>query len=567
MRRHTFALSWGRKIFFGFGWIFISLMALCYLQSMIIPQTTVGWIYYLSTFVGHYGLMTAILYFVFYVPVIWLMPSYYLARFWSLFLILVGGLYVLFDSIVFNQYRYHLNGFILDLIFSGTKSDVINVPAISYVMLVVGVIVFSLIFWLRGERVWRVMQGRFSNPNKNWYLVLIIFALIVSNSLHIYGKASGTRSITALAQLFPMHFPASANKLLEGKVEVAQNSSGKRMDDFYYPSKGLECQGEDNKNILMIVLDGWDESKLDSFVTPEISHLTKHATTFDNHYSGGLSKQGSLFSLFYSLPATYWGIAQDTSKSPALVDQLLKRSYDTGVFSSTSLTDPALDKTVFSKIPQLTVASDENVQARNKNTYQNWKSWLKTHQETNEEQPFFSFVMFDTNAVADETYNDRQLALNDVDALVGEVLNELYLKKLNSETIVIVTANQAKSPSAKVPMLVVWPDRKATHSEKLTSHYDVVPTLMQELWSCHNKVETYSYGQNLFKPEVKDWLLVADEGEYDILDFNTNLITQINPLGSYSVKNFNLEDQPKVEAREDLVFSVLKDLIRFTKKK
>ncbi len=560
MRRQTFALSWGRKIFFGFGWIFISIMALCYLQTMILPQTTVGWIYYLSTFIGHYGLMTAILYFVFYVPVIWFLPSYYISRFWSLFLILTAGLYVLLDSIVFNQYRYHLNGFIFDLIFSGS-SDVVQLPFITYVMLFVGVIVFSLIFWLRGERIWRVMQGRFSNPNKNWYLVIIAFSLILSHSLHIYGKAKGVRSITALAQLFPMHFPASANKFLDGKVEVAQDKSVKRMDDFYYPSKTLECQGEDNKNVLMIVLDGWSEDKIDFFVTPEISHLTKHGINFDNHYSGGLSKQGSLFSLFYSLPATYWAIALDTGKSPVLIDQLQKHQYEMGIFSATSLSDPSIDRTVFSKVSNL------NVIQGNQETFLGWKNWIKNYAGSDEEKPFFSFLMLDSNTSSDKSHNDHQLALNQVDAIVGEVVQELYLKKMLSETIIILTANQGKLPSSKTPMIVVWPDKKGSHVNKLTSHYDVVPTLMQELWSCSNKVETYSYGQNLFKPEAKEWLLVADDGEYDILDFNKNLITQINPVGSYSVKNFEMQDQPKVDAREDLIFSVLKDLIRFTKKK
>lgn len=557
MRRHTFGLSWGRKIFFGFVWPVLTLIAFNYLQSRILPQSTSGWIYYLTTLVGHFGLLTSILYFIFYVPVVWLMPSYYVARFWSLILTLIGALYILFDSIVFNQYRYHLNGFILDLLLAG-KSEALNFPMITYSMLAVGVLVFSLIFWLRGERIWRVMQGRFSNPNGNWYLVLIGACLITSHSMHMYGKAAGTRAVTSLAQLFPMHFPASANKFLEGKVEVSEAPN--RVDDFHYPKKAMECNGEDDKNILMIVVDGLNEAPIDFFVTPKISHLVKHGTSLENHYSGSTSTEGSLFSLFYSLPSNYWDAARGTNKAPVLLSEMTSKNYDFGVFSS------AVDKAIFSNLPAIQPVSDVDPKARDKKIAEGWKAWLKVHQEEKKESPFFGFLFFDSANIQTDVADDHKLALNEVDDLIGDVLHDLYLKKLNDETVIIVTGAHGVSSASKVPMIVIWPEKRAQRIERLTSHYDVVPTLMHELWNCKNKNEDYSYGQNFFKSEQKDWLLVSHDSKYDILDFNSKLITQIDPMGSYSVKTFSSENRPKDEAREDLVFNVLKDLNRFMKK-
>src|SRR4051812_12023787 len=103
MTRRNFALSWGRKMFFGLGWPLFSAIALNYLQSQILPTSVLGLIYFITTFIGQFGLLTALIYFVLYFPVIYIFPSYYFSRFWAIFLIMLTGLFILFDSVVFLQ--------------------------------------------------------------------------------------------------------------------------------------------------------------------------------------------------------------------------------------------------------------------------------------------------------------------------------------------------------------------------------------------------------------------------------------------------------------------------------
>ncbi len=88
MNRRSFVLSWGRKLFFGFSWPLTSLIALTYLRSYIVPHTTADWAYFIATYVGHFGMLNAIVYFLVYCPIVLLMPSYYISRFWSLILIM-----------------------------------------------------------------------------------------------------------------------------------------------------------------------------------------------------------------------------------------------------------------------------------------------------------------------------------------------------------------------------------------------------------------------------------------------------------------------------------------------
>src|SRR5687768_12992350 len=116
MKKKSFVLSWGRKMFFGLGWALTSLVALNYFQSMIIPQSVTGWIFYLTTFIGHYGLILSLVYFLLYVPVVSIFPSYYISRIWSIVLILAVNLFIYFDSYLFARYRFHLNSFLWNLL-------------------------------------------------------------------------------------------------------------------------------------------------------------------------------------------------------------------------------------------------------------------------------------------------------------------------------------------------------------------------------------------------------------------------------------------------------------------
>lgn len=55
-------------------------------------------------------------------------------------------------------------------------------------------------------------------------------------------------------------------------------------------------------------------------------------------------------------------------------------------------------------------------------------------------------------------------------------------------------------------MIVAWPGRRqGAVFQHRTSHYGVVPTLMQALFSCSNPSSDYSVGQNLFDVIEWDW--------------------------------------------------------------
>ncbi|WP_163497664.1 sulfatase-like hydrolase/transferase, partial [Escherichia coli] len=55
----------------------------------------------------------------------------------------------------------------------------------------------------------------------------------------------------------------------------------------------------------------------------------------------------------------------------------------------------------------------------------------------------------------------------------------------------------------QVPLLIYWPNTPSQQIDKLTSHQDVLTTIMQRLLHVSNSPEDYSQGEDLFSPERK----------------------------------------------------------------
>lgn len=581
MNRKAFALSWGRKIFFGLGWVLISIVGLSFLQSKILPHGPMGWFFFLTSFIGHYGLIVSLLYFVFYYPIIWALPNYYASRMWSMLLIVASCLLLGFDSILFTQYRFHANSFILDLIFGGGSDSLKSFPTSGYILLFVGITTVSLIIWVRGEFLWRSMQGRFSNPVKNWYLVLILICLGISHGMHIYGDANYSRSITRLTQLFPLYYPSTAKGLMSDYGMVAGNKASdpnKGFTDFYYPSREPTCKDLDNKNILFIIVDKMKPEDISKEKTPAIEHFKTHGVSYENHYSGSNNSRGGLYSLFYSLPTTYWTASRNNQAGPMLIQELKKRQYDIGIFSSLPIKDSELDKTVFLNVEP--VVTDNTGYEKNIVTTESWKKWVNAHINGDPKKSFFGTIIYDvvdknetissTSATEPGVVIEKP-AITQIDGLIKSVVDDLYRKDVLQDTIIIITANHAADTNlneieisqVKVPLIGIYPEKKKMTIDEMTSHYDVVPTLMSKVWNCKDSFKDYSYGSSLFSHENKSWLIVGSDEMFGVLDFQRGLIISIQSSGKYHVTDFSLNPVPKHKARESVVFEVLKSLTRF----
>lgn len=508
MRKKSFALSWGRKMFFGLGWALISVVALAYFQSMIIPQGAVGWTYFLTTFIGHYGLILSLVYFFIFCPVVLIFPSYYVSRIWSITLILFISLFIFFDSYLFTRYRFHLNSFLWNFL---KDQDALTGFGLTPIKLGLIGFVFAVLFvvlWLRGERLWRSMQARFSNPVKNWYLVLIAICFITSQLMYMYGDAKGARYITRLSNLFPLHIPLTGRMLLkeQGLVSGQPAQVNQGYKDFYYPAENLNCAMKAPKNILLIVFDKWSESELNKYSTPNIDHFVSHGIFFNNHFSGGLNKNDGYFSLLYSLPPTYAPSVLNQSAEPVFLNQMKKAKLDMSFFQAGNASPLTQylpkEKEILTDYIEASLAERDDLAAVT---------------------PFLMHVFLDGGTLTDK---DNQV----------KTIIDLFIQHGQIENTIIVLTG-AYSDEMKTPLLVIWPGKPPGTVTKLTSHYDVLPSIMIEGWKCKNPASEFSFGKNFFSNEETEKHIAGNYRTMKILDTKDQTLTTIDQFNGLEVRN------------------------------
>lgn len=513
MNRRRFALSWARKMFFGLGWPLFSLIGLIHLTGQLIPDSPLGIFYYAVSFIGHFGVLTSLIYFILFAPLVVLFPSYYFSRIWSLILLLLPSAFLMTDAYLFSQYRLHISPFIFELMSDGQGMKIFDLPKVMYLAFGVLLFILFLFIWIRGESLWRLMQRRFSNPVKNWYLVIIAICFIVSHSLHIYGDATGKLAITQWAQLFPLHYPLTARVALKevGLAISPSETNPLMMGNIHYPKGKMNCSGASSRNILLFVTDQWTTEGFPEELTPSIAHYRDHGIYFENHHAASTDPQDAIFSLLYALPGNYRIVADKEKRTSVFMEELLRREYEF-------------------------VTPD-------------WASWLELYSAKEVKPPFFGIIsieLTDKNSVTafDET--------------IKNAVEELEIRDILKDTIVIITSHKGlHSENMKVPLLILWKGREEQSLKHFTSHYDIIPTLMREAWRCDNNLRNYSYGKSLFSSEVRDFHLMTNHEAFSVLDPQSDRTYKIIPGYNYEVTG---------RPEPTFILNILKEINRFYKR-
>lgn len=456
MNRKKFMLSWGRKNFFGLSWPLSCLMSLLCLKAYIIPQDAVSIIYYLSHTIALNGFFHCILYFVFFWPVVSLFPYYYVTRFWAVLLISLFNTFLLVDSMIFTELRFHVNELILRIAASEGIGSLFDTKASLY--LVIGFFFVLMIgLWVRGEFIWRTMQRRFSNPVSNWYFALIFVLIGVS---HLSYRSSLARNF-----VFDYHL---------GSKKTAPELSSARV---FYPKKKLTCQSKSTPTIVMVTLDDLPKSDFHHYLVPQLDHLKSHGVTYDQHSSGMTSSEDGLFSVYYSLPALFKdGVAKT---KPVLFQELEKRKYDT---------------IVLSQLPIPGLVKEENVIKSGLRA-----DLLKILSEQDSDKPKAIFLNY-----------KRDFGLDNVDREVGEVTIDLQKNGLLKDTFVLFLGITGDAAS-KVPFVYHLPNKKSQKLQAGSHHYDVMPTLLKDSLGCSLHQEDV-FGKILPEGSLQD-LSLFSEGE------------------------------------------------------
>ena len=575
--------------FFLFNSVILLLIGIRYFEYISGLTSFLSIVYIVFATISHFIYLSFIVYLLLYLPVVLVCANRTFVWVWAGITSSLGSLILLIDTFVFNIYRFHINGFVLDLVFGGAATQIFEFSTIQYIILYAVLLLLLSVSLASSFFIFRY-QSKHTFTRGWWIAGCVIAAMLFSHVTHAWADATGYTSITKSSRYYPLFFPAKGQTLFLKLGIINQSDIAKKITlkneaaDLDYPKHPIVCDNKKKQNIIIILLDSWYFKVLDSTTMPNVFHFAKRCDVFNNHFSGSNGTRTGVFSLFYSIPGIYWDDVLASQTSPIFIDELLKMNYEIKTFASASLASPPFDHTIFRKVPDLDIeTAGEKAHNRDRQLTQNWISYSKKRQDSHNTGVFMSFLFYDALHAYSHPRNSRnpfqpewdypkyeQLNNNSdpkpmlnlykntayyVDSLLGLVFKQMEASGLLANSMIIITGDHAQefndnkknfwghnsnysAAQLHVPFLLYTPGNKHQTYSHWTSHYDVIPTIFQNLFNCKNNTSDYSCGKNLYNTTRRDWLLVGSKDNFAIVQ--PNKITSVNFDGSYEITDNHL---------------------------
>lgn len=530
---------------------------------------------------------------------------------------LVGQLLLLIDTEVFAQYRFHLSGFIFDLLIHAGS----EIFAFGWETWLIAAAVVAVTSAVELGLVWLCLRlARRKHHGVGWGLAaLVVVAQFGVHGWHAYADARYDRDVTALDHALPFYYPATAKRFFarHGLIDlqamrnarsdqaVARAIVGGALD---YPRGDLQCAPaqQAQPNLLFVTIDAWRADTMNQETTPHIARFAQRPDVmrFTHHISGGNSTKAGIFSLFYGLPVTYWEAFSAAQHPPVLIEQLQRNGYDIEALGSATLASPAFDRTVFSSVERLrTETPGAEPWQRDARITRDFLDYLDHHDSR---QPFFGFLFFDAahgysvppgfphpfKPYWDEVdhlklgpgfdptpfYNRYRTAARYVDGLIGQVIDRLEARGMLDNTVIVITSDHGEEfndnglnfwghgsnytdAQTHVPFLLYWPGRVGGTITRTTSHMDVAPTLMQSLLNCQALPQAYAIGQSLFSAQEHRWLLIGSYLDYAVR--SRGHIFEAYPAGDYDVFDEHNRPAKDFHLAPDVAAQIIQAMSRY----
>lgn len=504
---------------------------------------------------------------------------------------------------VFALYRFHINGFVLNMFFGDSAGEIFTFDTMLYVkefayFLLLAAVVIGL--WWLSTMAWRRWHRAFA-----WLFAgIFVGCTLFAHGWHVYASFMQHQSVVKSARLLPYYFPTTAYGFMVRHGFVAPEdyhdlATGSGSSDVQYPLHDLVTETPDSlPNIVFILIDSWNRRAFTPECMPTAYDFAQRNQWFANHVSGSNGTRSAVFSLFFGVPCYYWEAFESSHIKPPLVSRLLELGYDFRAYPSASLLDPPFAKVLFSDVDNLTVETKgETVLERDNNLADNFLTDLKTQAHSG--KPFFSFLFFDLphsfqlpkdkNNVFQPAwdYADYTKLSNDMDPtpfwnlyrnccrqddmILARIFKSLEDLGLMENTVVILTGDHSQEFNENhrnywghngnfskyqiaVPFVCHFPSDRQPHKyEHRTTHYDLVPTLMKNYLGVKNDIGDYSAGHLLTDTVARRWHVVGSNLNYAFIIDGDSILEKtadgaldvydanLNPVVGYKlpVKEFN----------------------------
>ena len=565
-----------------------------------------GWVFFIASCISHASQIMLVPYIVFAILTAARLPR--VAKVVQMILIVLLMALLQLDHQVYGLYRFHINGFVLSMVFGEGASQIFTFDTMLYVDKAIDLIYLIVFVWILSYTARNIYKKK--GKAFVWPIALtFVGCTLYAHLWHIYASFKQHQSVVKSATLLPYYFPTTANGLMYDLGLVPPESYHNKADsrqssDVKYPLNELQTEEPINKpNIVMIVIDSWNKRTLTKECMPNALKFAEENQWFTNHLSASNGTRSSIFGLFFGISAYYWESFEPSHIQPLLIDRLLELGYKCQTYPSATLLDPPFAKVIFGNVPNINVSVEGN------DTYSRdskiTKMFIDDLKRRDKEKPFFSFLFFDLphsfELTAEQNtrfkpawdYADYTKLNNDLDPtpfwnlyrnccynddlMLGQIFKAMEEEGLKDNTIVILTGDHSQEFNENrhnywghnsnfsvhqigVPMICHIPWAKPQRFDHRTTHYDVVPTLLNQWLEVKNPIEDYSMGYSLLDHRPRKWHIVGSnlnyafiiggdtilekkaEGSLDVYDKNMNLVTDFKmPVKEFdeAVKKLN----------------------------
>ena len=527
-------------------------------------------------------------------------------------------LLVFADAFVFRLYGFHFNGFVWNLVTTRGGFESMGASGAT-------VVCFSAIAlgWFAAEAaLLRVAARPWALPRRTALASVAVCLPLLAVGERVgfaVSDLTGYRPVLTAADTFPFYMPVRVPSLRESLgLAVAERTLRAHVDtlNVHYPLQPLaRAPGHRDWNVVWLVAESLRADMLDPAIMPATSAFAARAADFRSHYSGGNGTRMGMFSMFYGLYGSYWFSFLNEGRGPALLDVLLDGGWQTSIRTSARFTYPEFDKTIFRRIPRSELHEGDDRLAGWENDRANVGRLLADIDGRDPARPFFAFMFFESphaqyyfpeESVIRRPYLESfNYATTDIAANIGliknryinachhldsqfeRVLAHLQAQGLLDSTIVVITGDHGEEfmekghwghhasfvdEQIRVPLVIWAPGQPPRRDTRMSSHLDIVPTLMT-LLGVTNPPADYSLGHDLFGDDRPEQCVVADWDRLACVSRAGKAILPVNYKafgGSLSLGPDDLQLEGSAEAsflvgaRPQLA-AVMKNLARFSR--
>nr|WP_324259913.1 sulfatase-like hydrolase/transferase [Cellvibrio fontiphilus] len=389
-------------------------------------------------------------------------------------------------------------------------------------------------------------------------IVTILF--VINSSINIWADKYHRQEVSYINPYLPLYRPVTSSKYAETLAHLApavlpplqgkmDRAAIQEKSVVRYPLEPLQCAAPTKKpSIIMLVVESWQAAALNQDVMPNITRFSKQTTQFNQHISGGSATIPGLFSLFYGLHASYYPAFKATpAANPSeFTETLAEQGYKQYIFTNSNLDRFAMRSLIFPRVApanfyqEKTDAAvvDQFLQQHRPSTTEarfDFVFLTSSHSPYKYPKKFSRFTplpsvkggyAFNKHADNIPYKNDYYNSLYYVDHLLGKIVNHLEKTGALENTWVVVTGDHAEEFNENAagfwghgsnftrwqthtPLLIHAPGQTTNQFEnRVSSHQDIVPTLMENVLGCSTAREAYSTGANLFAlPETRSLVM------------------------------------------------------------